>query len=118
MLQITIEVMGGTKKKPLGSEKSARASGSQGENLVKKEETRKPLGKLQQKQKLSVLVEESQGRRAIQSTKAITIQGVARAVGVKISVANAYIRSLETKGIVKSVGGYSGHRVYQLVEQV
>ena len=34
--------------------------------------------------------------------KALTIQGFARAVGVKISVANAYIKSLEAKGIVKS----------------
>ncbi len=110
--------MGGTKKKPLGSEKSAPASGPQGDNPVKKQETRKSSGKVQQKQQLSVIVEESQGRRAIQSTKAITIQGVARAVGVKVSVANAYVRSLETKGIVKSVGGYSGHRVYQLVAQV
>lgn len=110
--------MGGTKKKPLGSEKSARAAGPEGQNLVKKDETKKPLGKVQQKQKLSVLLEESQGRRAIQSTKAITIQGIARAAGVKVSVANAYIKSLETKGIVKSVGGYSGHRVYKLVEQV
>jgi small subunit ribosomal protein S25e len=108
--------MGGTKKKPLGSEKSA--SGPQGDNPVKKQETRKSSGKVQQKQQLSVIVEESQGRRAVQSTKAITIQGVARTVGVKVSVANAYVRSLETKGIVKSVGGYSGHRVYQLVEQV
>ena len=40
MPQITILVMGGNKKKPLGSEKSARAS--EGENLVKKEETKKP----------------------------------------------------------------------------
>lgn len=110
--------MGGSKKKPLGSEKSAQGPGPDGNKLVRKEETKKPLGKVQQKQKLSVLVEESQGRKAIQSTKAITIQGVARAVGVKISVANAYIKSLETKGIVKSVGGYSGHRVYQLIEQV
>ena len=109
--------MGGAKKKPL-AEKSARAPGSGGENLAKKEETKKSSGKLQPKQKLSVLMEEWQGRKAIQSTKAITIQGVARAVGVKISVANAYIRSLEAKGIVKSVGGYSGHRVYQLVAQV
>ncbi|HYA83588.1 MAG TPA: hypothetical protein VEH06_09100 [Candidatus Bathyarchaeia archaeon] len=49
-------------------------------------------------------MEESQGRRAIQSTKAITIQGVARALGVKISVANTYIKSLETKGNVKGAG--------------
>jgi small subunit ribosomal protein S25e len=118
MLQTSIVDMGGSKKKPMGSEKSNRASGPDGDKFVKKEETKKPSGKVQQKQKLSVLVDESQGRRAIQSTKAITVQGVARAVGVKISVANAYIRSLETKGIVKSVGGYSGHRVYQLIEQV
>jgi small subunit ribosomal protein S25e len=118
MPPIPIVSMGGSKKKPLGSEKSTSASGPDGDKLVKKEEIKKPSGKVQQKQKLSVLVEESQGRRAIQSTKAITIQGVARAVGVKISVANAYIKSLETKGIVKSVGGYSGHRVYQLIEQV
>ena len=104
MPQITILAMGGTKKKPSASEKSARASGSEGENFVKKEETKKPSGKVQQKQKLSVLVEESQGRRAIQSTKAITIQGVARALGVKISVANTYIKSLETKGNVKGAG--------------
>jgi small subunit ribosomal protein S25e len=109
--------MGGSKKKPLGSEKASSASG-QGDKPVKKEESKKPLGKVQQKQKLSVLVEDSQGRRAIQSMKAITIQGVARAAGVKISVANAFIKSLEAKGIVKSVGGYSGHRVYQLTEHV
>ena len=109
--------MGGSKKKPLGSGKASQASG-QGDKPVKKEETKKPLGKVQQKQKLSVLVEDSQGRRAIQGMKAITIQGVARAAGVKISVANAFIKSLEAKGIVQSVGGYSGHRVYQLIEQV
>jgi small subunit ribosomal protein S25e len=110
--------MGGSKKKPLGSEKASPSSGHDGGKPVNKEEIKKPLGKVQQKQKLSVLVEDSQGRRAMQSMKAITIQGVARAAGVKISVANAYIKSLETKGIVKSVGGYSGHRVYQLIEQV
>jgi small subunit ribosomal protein S25e len=46
--------------------------------------------------------------------KAITTQSFARTNGVKISVANAFIKSLEAKGLVKSVGGYSGHRVYEL----
>jgi len=118
MRQICTVSMGGSKKKPLGSEKGSPSSGHDGGKPVKKEETKKALGKVQQKQKLSVLVEDSQGRRAIQSMKAITIHGVARAAGVKISVANAYIKSLEAKGIVKSVGGYSGHRVYQLIEHV
>lgn len=118
MRQICTFSMGGSKKKPLGSEKGSPSSSHDGGKPVKNEETKKILGKIQQKQKLSVLVEDSQGRRAIQNMKAITIQGVARAAGVKISVANAYIKSLEAKGIVKSVGGYSGHRVYQLIEQV
>jgi small subunit ribosomal protein S25e len=48
--------------------------------------------------------------------KAITPQELARNAGVKISVANAFIKSLESKGIVKCVGGYSGHKVYQLVK--
>ena len=49
--------------------------------------------------------------------KAITIHAFARAAGVKISVANAFIKSAEAKGLVKSVGGNSGHRVYQLAKQ-
>ncbi|MCD6036808.1 MAG: hypothetical protein K0S67_692 [Nitrososphaeraceae archaeon] len=35
---------------------------------------------------------------------------------VKISVANAFIKSAESKGIVRNVGGYSGHKVYELVK--
>jgi hypothetical protein len=58
MLQTSIVDMGGSKKKPMGSEKSNRASGPDGDKFVKKEETKKPSGKVQQKQKLSVLVEE------------------------------------------------------------
>jgi small subunit ribosomal protein S25e len=49
--------------------------------------------------------------------KSITAQGLARNVGVKISVATSFIKSLEQKGVVKSVGGYSGHRVYQVVKR-
>jgi small subunit ribosomal protein S25e len=48
--------------------------------------------------------------------KAITIQSYARSAGVKISVANAFIKSAESKGIVRNAGGYSGHRVYELVK--
>jgi small subunit ribosomal protein S25e len=55
--------------------------------------------------------------KAIQGMKSITSQGLARNVGVKISVANSFIKSLEVRGIVKPVGGYSGHRVYQVVKQ-
>ncbi len=63
MRQICTGSMGGSKKKPLGSEKSSPTSGHDGDKPAKKEETKKALGKVQQKQKLSVLVEDTQGRR-------------------------------------------------------
>ena len=44
--------------------------------------------------------------------KSITVQSVSKALGVKISIANNYIKNLESKGIVTLIGGYSGHKVY------
>jgi small subunit ribosomal protein S25e len=49
--------------------------------------------------------------------KAVTVQALARNLGVKISVANSFIRTMEAKGSVKVAGGYSGHRIYQTVVQ-
>ena len=111
--------MGGMKKKPVGSTDKANTTTATttqaGDTKTGKKEDPKKIGaKPQQRQKLSVYVEESQGMKSLQSMKAITIQSFARASGVKISVANAFVKSLEAKGLVKSVGGYSGHRVYKL----
>lgn len=99
--------MGGNKKKPTQS----NATKTQDSN-VKKEETKKTSSKTPQKQKLSVLIEENQGMKSIGSMKAITAHALARTLGVKISVANSFIKNLENKNIVKNVGGYSGHRIY------
>ena len=110
--------MGGAKKRPISSTQND-SSGAQGDanagagKSTKKGESKKGSGQ-QQKQKLSVLVEEANGRKALDNMKAITVHSFARTVGVKISVANAYIRSLESKNVLFCVGGYSGHRVYQL----
>jgi|SRR5215831_20929464 len=112
--------MGGAKKKPVSSTQSD-SGGAHGDNNsaaskpTKKGDSKKGSGQpQQQKQKLPVLVEEAGGRKALDNMKAITVHSFARTVGVKISVANAYIRSLEAKNILTCVGGYSGHRVYQL----
>jgi small subunit ribosomal protein S25e len=108
--------MGGNKKKPAGtSDKSAQAGPGQTESKSTTE--KKTSSKPQQKQKLAVTIEESQGMKAVQGMKAITMQGVARNIGVKISVANAFIKSLEAKGVVKAEGGYSGHRIYHLIRR-
>ncbi len=108
--------MGGNKKKPAsGSDKNTQTAPGQTE--IKSAGDKKTSSKPQQKQKLAVTIEEPQGIKAIQGMKAITTQGVARNIGVKISVANAFIKSLEAKGIVKAEGGYSGHRVYHLIRR-
>ena len=106
--------MGGAKKKPVGSSQNGGASsGPAGEE--KKADTKKGSAKQVQKQKLTVLIDEGQAMKSIRTLKPITSQALARANGVKISVANAFLRSLETKGVVKPIGGYSGHRLYELV---
>ena len=60
-------------------------------------------------------MDEGQAMKAVRTLRAITSQALARATGVKVSVANAFLRSLETKGVVRLIGGYSGHRIYEVV---
>ncbi|MGI0037630.1 MAG: MarR family transcriptional regulator [Nitrososphaera sp.] len=108
--------MGGNKKKPTGSSDKSVQTGPGGAE-IKLTEEKKKSPKPQQKQRLAVIVEENSGMKAISGMKSITSQALARNVGVKISVANSFIKSLEAKGLVKPVGGYSGHRVYQMVKQ-
>lgn len=109
--------MGGAKKKPIGTgAKNKNSSTASGFNQVqaqpqKKEESKKSSGG--GKQKSSVAIDESAGKKALQNMKAITAQALARTLAVKISVANSFLRSMETRGLVKQAGGYSGHRVYQ-----
>ena len=103
--------MGGNKKKP--SQSSANKSQ---ENKGNKKEEVKKTPKVQQKQRLSVLIEDAQGLKALDNRKAITVQSFARSLGVKISVANNYLKNLENKNMIKSIGGYSGHRIYQKIK--
>ena len=67
------------------------------------------------KAEITVMVNEQQALKIIQSSKVVTIQDLARQTGVKISAANAFLREATNKGIVKKVGGYSGHYLYQAV---
>ena len=107
----------GTNKKKSGA--SSERSGSNAAGDKKKEgvdNANKMEDKGRQKQKLAVFVEEAQGRKTLQGMRAITAQGFARASGVKVSVANNFIRSLESKGVLANIGGYSGHWVYKLIK--
>lgn len=106
--------MGGAKKKPLGTGAKNKNSNQVQAEPQKKEESKKSSGG---KQKLSVAIDESAGRKALQNMKAVTAQALARTLAVKISVANSFLRTMEAKGLVKLAGGYSGHRVYQPIVQ-
>ena len=107
--------MGGNKNKPAAKQEKGTVTGPAGEikSGTKEEKKSKP----QQKARLSVTLEEPVGMKAISNMKSITIQSVAKAANVKISVANSFLKSLETKGVIKKAGGYSGHRVYEKVKQ-
>ncbi|HEX5982532.1 MAG TPA: hypothetical protein VFY77_07695 [Nitrososphaeraceae archaeon] len=103
--------MGGVKKKTLSSTKATGHQPGDGTNKPKKDETTKPQIK-SQKHKSSVLIEDINDVSILRGMKAITVQSISKVLGVKISIANNYIRTLESKGTVKLIGGYSGHKVY------
>jgi len=109
--------MGGTKKKSLSSSSKSQ-EGASPQTPTEKKEEKKSKGQKQQRAKVTVLLDEKQGLKTLSGLKAVTPQALARNLGVKISVANAFIRSLESQGSVRCVGGYSGHRVYELLQEV
>ncbi|HZA70918.1 MAG TPA: MarR family transcriptional regulator [Nitrososphaeraceae archaeon] len=103
--------MGGAKKKSIGSQEKTTKDTPAADDKTKKGEKKGPI---KQKQKTLIAIEESQGLKTIKSMKPITSQSLARSMGVKISIANSFLRSLESKGVLKPIGGYSGHRIYEL----
>ena len=67
------------------------------------------------KAEIIVMLNEQQAMKVIQNSKVVTVQDLARQTGVKISAANAFLKESTAKGLVKKVGGYSGHHLYQVV---
>jgi small subunit ribosomal protein S25e len=98
--------MGGGKKPSGGKttkpEKKESKKGKKGESGPRRAE-------------IIVMVNEQQAMKIIQNSKVITVQDLARQVGVKVSAANAFLKESLNKGTVKRVGGYSGHHLYQSV---
>ncbi len=100
--------MGGAKK-PTAAKKDASSSKDSKKGKKDKGESGP------KKAEITVMVNEQQAMKIIQNAKVITVQDMARQTGVKISAANKFLRESEEKGIVKKVGGYSGHHLYQAV---
>ena len=98
--------MGGAKKPTAGNKDKSAGS----------KDTKKKKGEGgPKKAEIVVILNEKQAMRVIQNSKVVTVQDLARQTGVKISAANAFLKESASKGIVKRVGGYSGHHLYQVV---
>ena len=99
--------MGGTKKpSPAKQEKSQETKSSKKGKKDKGEGGPK-------KAEITVIVNEQQAMKIIQSAKVITVHELARQTGVKISAANAFLKESTVKRLTKKVGGHSGHHIYQ-----
>ena len=66
------------------------------------------------KAEITVMVNEKQAMKILESSKVVTVQDMARQTGIKISAANKFLIDATKKGTVKRVGGYAGHHLYQL----
>ena len=104
--------MGGAKKPTVAKvDKSAGGGGSKDSKKGKKADgTSGP-----KKAEITVMVNEQQAMKIIKSAKVITVQELARQMGVKTSATNKFLRDQTDKGVTRTVGGYSGHRLYQMV---
>ncbi|MDW8044748.1 MAG: hypothetical protein RMJ31_03120 [Nitrososphaerota archaeon] len=105
--------MGGTKKRPLAQMEKAQLR-----EATKKEATKKEAPRVTQQSKssksLTIKLNEDDIIKALNPLKAITLYNAAKSLGVTPSVASTLIKMMESKGLLKKVGGYSGHYVYAL----
>ena len=78
-----------------------------------KDKTKKDKKDHSEKKDVAVFINENDASKIIKSSKAITIQDLAKQANVKISTANAFLKKALSEGTVKKVGGFSGHYIYQ-----
>ena len=103
--------MGGSKNKsPAQKQKTQSDDKKSGEKKGKKKDK---SDEGSSKAEITVIVNQEQAMKFIKNAKVITIQELARHLGVKISAANAFLKKLSNDGAIKKVGGFSGHHIYQ-----
>ena len=102
--------MGGSKNKsPAQKEKSQKP------DKESKKSKKSEKSDTTSKAKFSVVIDESKATKYFEESKAITVQDLARYANVKISIANSFLLKSLKQGMVKRVGGFSGHHLYQLI---
>ena len=82
-----------------------------------KDKTKKDKKEYGDKKEVAVFINEENANKIIKSSKVITIQDLARQANVKISTANVFLKKALEQGIVKKIGGFSGHYIYQPISQ-
>jgi small subunit ribosomal protein S25e len=110
--------MGGTKKKTLASMEKSQddnansAAGGDDKGKTKKTEKTKVVGERKRVDVLLPRMSDQELMKSLASLKAITIYGAARSLSVNAAVAKIVLSSLESKGLVKRAGGFSGHYIW------
>jgi small subunit ribosomal protein S25e len=114
--------LGGTKKKSIGqADRSQQASESASQpGGAKKPEKRSAketkLAAQQAKQQALVMpkIDDKQMVKTLAPLKAITVYATARALSLNAAIATQVLRNLESKEVIRRVGGYSGHYIYAI----
>jgi len=112
--------MGGTKKKSISSADKAQSAQDSAQAGPKKPEKKtakeSKLAAQQAKQQALIMpkIDEKQLIKTLAPLKAITVYGTARALGLNAAIAVQTLKNLESKNVLRKVGGYSGHYIYAL----
>jgi small subunit ribosomal protein S25e len=115
---MVVEIMGGTKKKSMTQADKAQTAqdSAQGDSKKPEKKTAKEAKLAQQQAKQQALIapkmDDKQLLKTLITLKAITVYGAARALGLNAAIALQTLRNLESKNVIKKVGGYSGHYIY------
>jgi small subunit ribosomal protein S25e len=116
--------MGGTKKKSMSQADKAQSAQDNAQGGAKKPEkkTAKEAKLAQQQAKQQALIapkiDDRQLLKTLVTLKAITVYGTARALGLNAAIAVQVLKNLESKNIIRRVGGYSGHYIYAPVSAI
>ena len=107
--------MGGTKKRSITSEE--KAQGKEAEEQAAKAKSEKKGGRSPRREEYKDRVrDEKEALNQLKAAKSLTLYSVAKALGVTASAANQFLRTLESKGLIVKVGGFSSHFIYKFKE--
>lgn len=105
--------MGGAKKKSPAQQQKSQTDEAAKKTGEKKKGKKKDKPEGSSKAEITVIVNQEQAMKIIKNSKVLTVQELARQLGVKVSASNAFLKKLLKEGTVKKVGGFSGHHIYQ-----